>query len=196
MLYNNHKAFTMIELIFVIVVIGILSAIAIPKFAATRGDAEIAKAKATLGSVRSAVATERQKLILRGVFDPITSLSSASGYNKPIFDGINGDTNSPVLEYPRQSCEDSTAQGCWYTADNVTYTYKLPTSGSVDFNLTSSRFTCKLPNSDNCKLTTLFYYNYSNRNDFALKPTKNFCELITCIIVYAFILHYSLRAII
>ncbi len=35
------KAFTMIELIFVIVIIGILSAIAIPKLAATRDDAEV-----------------------------------------------------------------------------------------------------------------------------------------------------------
>ncbi len=38
----------MIELVFVIVVIGILSAIAIPKFAATRDDAIITKAIATL----------------------------------------------------------------------------------------------------------------------------------------------------
>ena len=46
-LYNYEKgskmkkAFTMIELIFVIVIIGILSAIAIPKLAATRDDAEV-----------------------------------------------------------------------------------------------------------------------------------------------------------
>jgi len=35
-----QKAFTMIELIFVIVVIGILTTVAIPKLAATRSDAE------------------------------------------------------------------------------------------------------------------------------------------------------------
>ena len=47
----------MIELVFVIVVIGILSAIAIPKFAATRDDAIITKARTTVASVRSALAT-------------------------------------------------------------------------------------------------------------------------------------------
>ena len=37
-------AFTMIELIFVIVILGLLAAVAIPKLNATRDDAEIAKA--------------------------------------------------------------------------------------------------------------------------------------------------------
>ncbi len=67
------KAFTMVELVFVIVVIGILSAIAIPKFAATRDDAEITKAIAEVAAMRSAIATERQKRILRGDFTPVAA---------------------------------------------------------------------------------------------------------------------------
>lgn len=40
---NFSNAFTMVELIFVIVIIGILSAVAIPKFTATRNDAKVSE---------------------------------------------------------------------------------------------------------------------------------------------------------
>lgn len=71
MLLKKQNAFTMLELVFVIVIIGILSAIAIPKFAATRDDAIISKARAEVAAMRSAIATERQKRILGGDFTDI-----------------------------------------------------------------------------------------------------------------------------
>ncbi len=39
----KRSAFTMVELVFVIVILGILAAIAIPRFSATRDDAEVSK---------------------------------------------------------------------------------------------------------------------------------------------------------
>ena len=45
------KGFTMIELIFVIVILGILAAVAIPKLNATRDDAEVAKLATNISTI-------------------------------------------------------------------------------------------------------------------------------------------------
>ncbi len=45
---SNRRGFTLIELLIVVVIIGILAAIAIPKFAATKERAHIAKMRADL----------------------------------------------------------------------------------------------------------------------------------------------------
>jgi len=49
------KGFTMIELIFVIVILGILAAVAIPRLAATRDDATAAAIKTDVGTLVQAV---------------------------------------------------------------------------------------------------------------------------------------------
>jgi general secretion pathway protein G len=146
------RAFTMIELVFVIVVIGILASIAIPRFAATRDDAEIAKARATIGAVKSSLATERQKRIIRGDFKSITKLGNSStvfGY----FD--NNSSGSLVLETSVNACSSSPKRACWDFDGTNTYTYYMPDTGvGVDFNITKGVFGCKNPSSANCKTLT------------------------------------------
>lgn len=156
---SSKKAFTMIELVFVIVVIGILAAIAVPKFAATRDDAVITKAITTVAAVRSALATERQKRILRGDFDPLTTMDTGTtnGTDDTIFDYYDGNTTGRmVLEYPIRSCKDGNARGCWIKTGANTYDYRMP-YGSNDITFTVDlnkfRFTCSDSDAD-CKMLT------------------------------------------
>jgi general secretion pathway protein G len=152
---RNHLGFTMIELIMVIVIIGILSAVAIPKLAMTRDDAIISKATSIISSVRSALATEKQRRVLSGNFTPITTLSSETGYNEVIFDAFNGDTDKPVLEYPLQSCLDRDAEGCWIDNGRSSYTYIMPsTQTEVDFVVANNKFNCDDPSQDECATLT------------------------------------------
>ena len=139
----HHKnAFTIIELVFTIVIVGILAAVAVPRLAATRDDAEITKARTMVASIRNALAMERQKRILRGNFDRIQAVG---GINTGVFGNFEDNTSLPmVLEYAEQN---STDNGRWeFLTVGGTGTYRFhcrALGGNVDFTVSNNgRFIC------------------------------------------------------
>jgi len=150
------KAFTMIELVFVIIIIGILAVIAIPKFSATRDDAIIAKAKTTVASIRSSLSSEVQRRVLSGNYTKIVNVGGSIGaYGEKIFDYFDNDVNGTrVLEYPPTSCANANSNGCWLKTADSDYEFRLPPSigGKVEYKVEDNRFDCVSSDITKCRL--------------------------------------------
>src|SRR4026207_1328633 len=73
----NRKGFTLIELLIVVVIIGILAAIAIPKFAATKDKAKLASVKT---DVRTLMTAEEASFSDYSTYGTFAQLQTASNF--------------------------------------------------------------------------------------------------------------------
>ena len=98
------KGFTMIELIFVIVILGILASVAIPRLAATRTDAEIA---ATVANLRTILSDAASYYAVKGEFgttvkwNEITNVPLENA-NRPA--AAKGSENDGILKVGGENC--------------------------------------------------------------------------------------------
>jgi general secretion pathway protein G len=124
------KAFTMIELIFVIVILGILAAVAIPKMMATRTDAEISKIATNLNTAKNEIAsyvTATGKLETNGskMSNVINEMEQAGIADNTIDDKTTIKTKK----------NDGTLEKCvtldWSDDVNLSITYESNISGDV-----------------------------------------------------------------
>jgi general secretion pathway protein G len=134
----------MIELIFVIVILGILAAIALPKFASTREMAEIAKGRGDVAMIRAAIANERQTQVIKGIYTYISKLSPLTT-STTLFTGDGA--GRVLLSYGIKAGTDS---GDWAIVNNTTYRFKVgSTDTTFTYEDTNGTFTC-VADAGNC----------------------------------------------
>ena len=122
------KASTMVELIFVIVALGILAMVALPRLAGSKKDAEITRAKAEIAAIRSAIQTYRGANLLA---------QKGSGYPEKLDKKtIEEITNGTKLSEKYWKVSDKGDQLTLKIGEGTTFTYDNSTG----------RLTC--PNTD------------------------------------------------
>ncbi len=81
---KNEGGFTLIELIMVIVILGIISAVAIPKFLSLSDSAKLSAARGVGGAVASSISAEHADFLINGTTYTLDDVLSATAFTSGI----------------------------------------------------------------------------------------------------------------
>ncbi len=136
---NYKNGFTMIELIFVVIILGVLAAVAVPKFTNAKTSAELASAKSDIAAIRSAIMTERQSSLVRGIQIYITKLTPTTA-STMLF---TGDGGTPERRLLNPGIKKGTGAGDWSIVSDTTYTFNSgKDTTTFTYNPADGTFTC------------------------------------------------------
>jgi MSHA pilin protein MshA len=140
-----QSGFTLIELVMVIVILGILAAFALPKFADLSGDAEEAATEGALGAVKSAAGIYRAAYLAGGSTDPSiegTVYPNTNGY--PGCDDIATLANLDGFAVDNtSSCDAGTGVGTTtVTNGSCTFSYTAALADNVPTYTPATGVTC------------------------------------------------------
>lgn len=119
------RAYTLVEVLIVVVIIGILAAVVVPRFAGATGEARTSSVQSVLGGVRASIASYRTRAVIAGD-DPFPTLAQLNTLGTVLqnevpanpFTGVRGVQSVSVAQAQSRAVVNENAAGWNYAIDN------------------------------------------------------------------------------